>query len=177
MAAYMMGLDDWKGLLPTNGNILYLGAGNGYTVSFLSDVLGDAGSIYAVEFSKIAMRDLLDLSQARPNINPILGDARRPESYMPQIPRPSWLLQDISQRDQVPIFLDHVRYLTHGGTALLSLKLGSLGSDVKIDDQVDQAVKLLSEHGTVLRRVSLDPYEKEHIIIHLERDVDISNLG
>ena len=163
-------VEDWKGVLPKSGNILYLGAGNGYTISFLSDLLSDQGTIYAIEFSKIAMRDLLELSQERVNIHPMLEDARRPDRYMPHIPRPDWLFQDVSQRDQIEIFSDHLKYLNKGGQGLLSIKLESMSSDMTRDQIVDLAKSVLLRSGTIIKIADLAPFEKGHVLIHLEKD-------
>ena len=46
------------------GDVLYLGAATGTTVSHVSDIVGD-GLVYAVEFSPRAMRDLIRLCERR----------------------------------------------------------------------------------------------------------------
>ena len=89
----------------SGAKVLYLGAGNGTTASFLSDIV-ERGRIFCVEFSKRAYRDLLALGEKRENVVPILGDANHPEAYAPIVDSDVALLyQDISQRNQVEIFL------------------------------------------------------------------------
>ena len=63
-----------------DATILYLGAANGVTCSFLSDIITN-GAIYAVEFSAQSGRDLISISEKRANILPIIEDARFPERY------------------------------------------------------------------------------------------------
>jgi rRNA 2'-O-methyltransferase fibrillarin len=58
--------------------VLYLGAASGTTVSHVSDLVGPEGVVYAVEFSKRSGRDLVNMAKKRPNIVPIIEDARHP---------------------------------------------------------------------------------------------------
>jgi rRNA 2'-O-methyltransferase fibrillarin len=58
--------------------VLYLGAASGTTVSHVSDLVGPSGAVYAVEFSKRSGRDLVNMAKKRPNIIPIIEDARHP---------------------------------------------------------------------------------------------------
>ena len=57
--------------------VLYLGAAAGTTVSHVSDIVGPAGAVYAVEFSHRPGRDLLTVAKQRTNIIPIIEDARQ----------------------------------------------------------------------------------------------------
>ena len=61
--------------------MLYLGAASGTTVSHVSDIVGPEGLVYAVEFSHRSGRDLLNVAKKRPNIIPIIEDARHPHKY------------------------------------------------------------------------------------------------
>ena len=67
--------------------ILYLGAASGTTVSHVSDIVGDEGEIYAIEFSTRSLSDLIILSERRKNIIPIHADARFPEQYSIIVPK------------------------------------------------------------------------------------------
>lgn len=58
--------------------VLYLGAASGTTVSHVSDLVGETGVVYGVEFSKRSGRDLVNLAKKRTNIIPIIDDARYP---------------------------------------------------------------------------------------------------
>lgn len=58
--------------------VLYLGGASGTTVSHVSDLIGPTGTVYAVEFSSRSGRDLVDMAQRRPNVVPIIEDARHP---------------------------------------------------------------------------------------------------
>merc|ERR1719272_897987 len=61
--------------------VLYLGGASGTTVSHVSDMVGPEGVVYAVEFSHRSDRDLTNMAKRRPNIVPIVEDARQPQKY------------------------------------------------------------------------------------------------
>ena len=58
--------------------VLYLGAASGTTCSHVSDIIGDDGVLYAVEFSARCGRDLISMAKKRTNVVPIIDDARKP---------------------------------------------------------------------------------------------------
>eukprot|EP00080_Pristionchus_pacificus_P021278 PDM81298.1 fib-1 [Pristionchus pacificus] len=80
LAASMMGGLDSIHIKPGT-KLLYLGAASGTTVSHCSDLVGPEGLVYAVEFSHRSGRDLLNVAKKRPNIIPIVEDARHPHKY------------------------------------------------------------------------------------------------
>ncbi len=59
---------------------MYPGAANGTTVNHVSDIVSE-GTVFAVEFSPRAMKDLIRISTPRKNLIPILVDARHPDAY------------------------------------------------------------------------------------------------
>ena len=62
--------------------VLYLGAASGTTPSHVSDIVGEKGYVYCVEFAQRSIRDLVNnVAAYRPNISPLLEDARMPEKY------------------------------------------------------------------------------------------------
>lgn len=67
--------------MPPGSKVLYLGAASGTTVSHVSDVVGPTGIVYAVEFSHRPGRELINMAKTRPNIIPIIEDARHPLKY------------------------------------------------------------------------------------------------
>jgi len=67
--------------MPPGSKVLYLGAASGTTVSHVSDIVGENGHVYAVEFSNRCGRDLVNLAKKRTNIHPIIEDARKPTRY------------------------------------------------------------------------------------------------
>ncbi|MGC9346357.1 MAG: fibrillarin-like rRNA/tRNA 2'-O-methyltransferase, partial [Candidatus Bathyarchaeales archaeon] len=62
--------------------VLYLGAASGTTASHVSDIVGENGHVYCVEFASRSIRELVNnVCAYRLNMSPILEDARFPEKY------------------------------------------------------------------------------------------------
>ncbi|MEM3055733.1 MAG: fibrillarin-like rRNA/tRNA 2'-O-methyltransferase, partial [Candidatus Bathyarchaeia archaeon] len=81
--------------------VLYLGVASGTTCSHISDIVGDEGHIWGVDFAPRPLRDLIEkLAPYRRNISPILGDARAPEAYPPLVPIVDLIYADVAQPDQ-----------------------------------------------------------------------------
>nr|CAH8838652.1 unnamed protein product [Trichobilharzia regenti] len=78
-AGIVNGLDQIH--IKPGSRVLYLGAASGTTVSHVSDVVGEEGVVYAVEFSHRSGRDLLNVAKHRTNVVPIIEDARHPHKY------------------------------------------------------------------------------------------------
>ena len=120
-------------MLPEQGSTcLYLGASSGTTVSHIHDhVCGSGnhhnGQVVAVEIAPRMMRDLSKLSESRPGLIPVLGDARNPSVIAPYLRgQVDWIHQDISIADQTKTFLKISEvFLKSGGIGLLSLKAAS----------------------------------------------------
>jgi fibrillarin-like pre-rRNA processing protein len=154
-----------KGLelsLPDAPTILYLGAASGTTVSYLSDLFPQ-GRIYAVEFSRDPMIDLVLLARTRPNIIPILADARHPDVYAPYLPPADLVFQDIAQRDQVSIFLDNCLLARAKAPLLIALKTRSIDVAAPVAKVAKAARAQLSERVRIEQELRLDPYEKDHL--------------
>merc|ERR1719389_924522 len=47
----------------------------------VADLVGPEGLVYAVEFSHRSGRDLVNMAKKRPNVIPIIEDARHPQKY------------------------------------------------------------------------------------------------
>jgi fibrillarin-like rRNA methylase len=67
---------------PTTQQVLYLGAASGTSVSHVSDIVGPEGTVYAVEFSHRSGRDLVNMAKRRPNVVPVIEDARHPGAWL-----------------------------------------------------------------------------------------------
>ncbi len=149
-------------LFETGSLVLYLGAGSGTTVSHVSD-LCPGGSIVAVEISPRAFRDLVRVAEARRNLIPILGDARRPADYRNHVGAVDILYQDVAQRDQTEIFLRNLESLRSGGVGYLMIKARSV--DVAADPSdvyADAAGALRSAGLEIIDERPLDPFQKDH---------------
>ena len=154
-------------LPPIPGPILYLGAAQGTTVSHISDLLPDS-VVYAVEFSETAYRKLSKLALERGNIVPILADAFHPERYSAMVGKVRTLYQDVSQKDQVGMFLKNSSMLVPGGSGILMIKARSV--DMTKDPAViyEDIVRTLKDAGWALEGpIGLDPYQSDHACLLL----------
>jgi fibrillarin-like pre-rRNA processing protein len=162
-AALQKGLDV---SFPPDMTVLYLGAATGTTVSHFSDILTE-GIIYAVESSPIAATQLINLSKNRLNIIPIVNDAFHPDRYTTIVSPVDLVYQDISQRNQAEIFLaNSQRFLKPHGQGILIVKARSIDVALKPQQAYDQVIRTLKSQGmTVLNKIELAPFEKDHAAI------------
>ena len=163
-AALVKGLHSLE--MHPDSTVLYLGAATGTTVSHISDIVKN-GLVYAVENSPIAMKKLLQISEHRPNIIPILSDANHPERYSIFMTSVDFVYQDISQRNQGEIFLRNTtRYLKEGGTGILMVKARSIDVSLKPKKAYDLVAQELQTHGAAIHSlIELAPFEKDHAAI------------
>jgi len=146
--------------------ILYLGASHGYTPSFVSDIVGKNGFIFAIDHAPRVLRDLVFLAEERSNIAPIMGDANQPQTYLNKVSQVDVVYQDLAQRNQAEIFLKNVDlYLKKGGYALLAVKARSI--DVKTKPKIifEQVRKILEKKLTVVDLKKLEPFQLDHCMI------------
>ena len=155
-------LEDWK--------ILYLGASTGTTVSHISDIAKD-GLTYAVEFSPVSMRKLVRLCEVRPNIAPILGDATKPKKYINLLEKVDFVYCDVAQPKQTNAFIDNIHlFLKEDGVAMIMIKSRSIDVNQKPQKIFKQEEKKLKEKGfSILEKIKLEPYEKDHICFLVKR--------
>ncbi len=148
--------------------VLYLGAGDGTTVSHLSDILTH-GKVFAVEVAKKPYRNLLELSKKRKNIFPVLADARNPENYKDIIGKVDVIYQDIAQRDQVEIFLKNLFLLEEERFALIAVKARSMDVSSPPKEMYRKVEKRLEERHEVISCVDISPWQKDHAIVVIKR--------
>lgn len=158
--------------------VLYLGVSHGYTASFISDMIGTEGIIFGVDPAPRVIRDLLFLSNDRPNIVPLLCDANHPEEYTNRICEPDIIIQDVAQRNQAEIFLKNCKLLKKGGYGLLAVKARSIDAKKSSKQIFEEVRKQIEEKLTVIDFRSLEPFERDHcmIIIKNEPPKDVMQL-
>ena len=147
-------------------DVLYLGAATGTTVSHISDICKD-GMVYAVEFSPVSMKKLVELSECRDNIIPILADANHPDRYSSIVPKVDLVYQDISQRNQTEIFiLNILNYLKKDGFGILMVKARSIDVSLQPEKVYEIVNSQLKKNRLMVRdTVDLAPFEKDHVAI------------
>lgn len=147
--------------------VLYLGVASGTTCSHVSDIIGDAGHVWGVDFAPRPIRDLIDhVARYRMNITPILGDARQPQSYSFQVPKVEVIFADVAQPDQAEIVVENAKlFLRRGGYAMLSIKSRSIDVGRAPEEVYREQVEVLKAGGfNVEELVELDPFEVDHAL-------------
>ncbi|HPX78459.1 MAG TPA: fibrillarin-like rRNA/tRNA 2'-O-methyltransferase, partial [Methanobacterium sp.] len=147
-----------------SSKILYLGASTGTTPSHISDIVSD-GLIYSVESSPRMMRKLVDLSQIRSNLIPILDDASKPRNYLHLVEKVDIIYADVAQPNQTDIFMDNMRlFIKEGGQGFLMIKARSIDVTRDPDEIYKKEESRLKAAGfRVLEKIDLEPYEKDHM--------------
>lgn len=148
-----------------DSTVLYLGAANGTTVSFVSDIVSE-GTVFAVEFSPRAMHDLVRVSGPRMNLIPILTDAKQPDSYKNMVSEVDFIYQDVAQREQALIAVKNAKmFLKKDGFLVLMIKSRSINSVKKTDEVIDREIKKLGEIFNIKQVISLEPFHSDHTAV------------
>jgi fibrillarin-like pre-rRNA processing protein len=149
--------------------VLYLGAASGTTASHVSDIVGEKGHVYCVEFAARALRELVNnVCPYRLNMTPILEDARFPEKYSLFIrSKVDGIYCDIAQPEQAKILADNADlYLKNGGWIMLAVKAQSIDVTKEPSEVYRRELKVLESRGfNVEDVVHLEPYDKAHAMI------------
>lgn len=167
-ASMMAGLDNVH--IKPGTKLLYLGAASGTTVSHCSDLVGPEGLVYAVEFSHRSGRDLLNVAKKRPNIIPIVEDARHPHKYRMLVGMVDTIFADVAQPDQARIVaLNAHHFLKNGGHCVISIKANCIDSTAAPEAVFAGEVNKLKEEKFKPReQVTLEPYERDHAVVVAE---------
>jgi fibrillarin-like pre-rRNA processing protein len=153
--------------------VLYLGAASGTTPSHVSDIVGEEGHVYCVEFASRSIRDLVNnVAAYRLNMSPFLEDARFPERYAMFISgKVDCVYCDIAQPEQAKILADNADVLLKlEGWVMLAVKAQSI--DVTKDplEVYRQEAKVLRKRGFDVKEiVRLEPYDKAHAMVVAQR--------
>jgi fibrillarin-like pre-rRNA processing protein len=152
--------------------VLYLGSASGTTASHVSDILGERGRVYCVEFAQRSMRELIDtLCEHRTNVLPILSDARIPERYKALVSQVDVIYSDVAQPEQAKILADNADlFLKPRGSALIAIKSRSVDVTMEPTDVFKQEIEILRRRNfNVVQTVRLEPYEKDHALVLVNR--------
>uniref|UniRef100_A0A7E4ZWN0 rRNA 2'-O-methyltransferase fibrillarin n=1 Tax=Panagrellus redivivus TaxID=6233 RepID=A0A7E4ZWN0_PANRE len=164
-AGMMAGLENIH--IKPGTKVLYLGAASGTTVSHVSDLVGPEGLVYAVEFSHRSGRDLINVAKKRPNVIPIVDDARHPMKYRMLVGMVDTIFSDVAQPDQARIVAYNAQYfLKNGGHAVISIKANCIDSTAAPEAVfAGEVEKLKSEKFKAREQVTLEPYERDHAMV------------
>lgn len=164
-AGIMGGLDEI--FIAPGKKVLYLGAASGTSVSHVSDIVGPEGVVYAVEFAHRPGRELISMAKKRPNIVPIIEDARHPQKYRMLVSMVDCVFADVAQPDQARIIaLNSHMFLKDQGGVVISIKANCIDSTVDAETVFAREVqKLREERIKPLEQLTLEPYERDHCIV------------
>lgn len=155
--------------IETGSKVLYLGAASGTTPSHVSDIVGESGYVYCVEFAQRSLRDLVNnVAVFRPNISPMLEDARMPERYAMFISgKVDVIYCDVAQPEQAKLLADNADYfLKPQGWVMLACKSQSIDVTMAPTAVYEQEARILRKRGYDVKEiVELDPYDKAHAMI------------
>ena len=163
LAAYVLGNgENWP--FARESKILYLGAAEGNTVNFLSDISTE-GRIIAIDISRMSMIELVTLAEQKKNIIPFLGDAHFPEKYRNHAGNPDIIYQDIAQADQVNIFIRNYKYFKPKCGFLMIKSYSIPGKESEIHSETE---KLLKQNFTTFEAVNISKWAKGHKAYYIE---------
>ncbi len=158
----------WDGPLPAPGESwLYLGAASGTTVSHVADLVGPAGTVFAVEKSPRPFARLVAVAERWPNLLPLLDDAREPENYLDLVAPVDGIYADVAQPDQAGIVLRNAEYFLAepSGSVVLALKLPSLGRERGPLVHLRDAETRLGAEFALAASVRLEPFHRGHYLL------------
>lgn len=151
-----------------DSHVLYLGASSGTTPSHVSDIVPN-GRVYAVEISPRMFRDLVGVCEERPNMMPILGDATKPDDLAFLVEKAEIVYQDVAQKNQAGMFAKAMKRFS-APYGMLAVKARSEDVTREPRDVFHDAANYLRKEGfKVIEIVDLEPFEKDHAMIVVER--------
>jgi len=148
--------------------VLYLGAASGTTASHVSDIVGENGYVYCVEFAPRTIRELVNnVCKFRFNMAPILADARFPEQYASIVEKVDDIYCDIAQPEQSKVLADNADlFLKSKAWIMLAIKASSIDVTKKPSEVYEQEIKILESRNFEIQEiVHLEPYDKAHAMI------------
>ena len=164
-AAIINGLKDFP--FNQKSDVLYLGVSTGTTISHISDIVNQGGTIFGIEHASRVARDFLDrVASHRKNIVPIIQDARKPEEFFSVYKKVDAVYVDIAQPDQTNIAIENCKlYLKSSGYLLLVIKTRSI--DVTKDPKgvIKSEIKKLESLFEIKQTIDLHPYDKDHAMV------------
>lgn len=165
-AAILKGLETVP--IQPSHKVLYLGAASGTTASHVSDIVGEKGYVYCIEFAARSIRDLVNnVCAYRMNMSPILADARLPERYSVLVEKVDDIYCDIAQPEQAKLLADNADlFLINQGWIMLAVKAQSIDVTKKPSDVYREEMSTLKNRGFKIEQVvQLEPYDKAHAMI------------
>jgi rRNA 2'-O-methyltransferase fibrillarin len=108
------------------------------------------------------------MSKKRPNIVPIIEDARKPHLYRFLIPSlVDCIFADVAQPDQARIIVINAQhFLKNGGGFVFSIKANCIDSTAEPAAVFAQQIQELKKcNFKVKEQVTLEPFERDHAVV------------
>lgn len=167
-AAIVKGISQ-MGIKP-DSTVLYLGCASGTTSSHVSDIVGKEGFVWCLDFAPRTMRDMILVSEQRPNMTTIMEDASHPERYANQVLAVDVIFQDVAQKNQADIFLKNCdMFLKKGGFGILCVKSRSIDISKKPKEIYKTIREQIEKKLMIVDYRELDPLEKDHCVFVCKR--------
>lgn len=165
-AALLKGIEELP--IQRSHRILYLGAATGTTPSHVSDIVGPEGKVYALDVAPRVMRELVAVCETRPNMYPLLNDARKPYEYRHIVELVDGIYADVAQPEQAAIVADNADYfLKENGYLLLAIKARSIDVTKEPSEVFKHEINVLRERGfEIVDMVHLEPFDKDHAMVY-----------
>jgi fibrillarin-like pre-rRNA processing protein len=141
--------------------VLYLGAASGTTVSHVADF---AGPTYAVEFAPRPARKLVGVAADRPNLFPLLKDARKPDTYAHVVEsNVDAIIQDVATRGQGEVACRNRQFLADDGRLVAAIKARSEDVTGDPEDVFEAVLADIETEYEVLATERLAPFHEDHL--------------
>ncbi|MEM2910698.1 MAG: fibrillarin-like rRNA/tRNA 2'-O-methyltransferase [Nitrososphaerota archaeon] len=148
--------------------VLYLGIASGTTASHVSDIIGEKGMLYGVDFAPMALAQFKrNVAERRRNAIAIYADARFPMSYKFVVGQTEFIYCDIAQPEQAKILVENARLMLKvEGLVMIAIKARSIDSVEEPSRVYKQEINVLESNDfVVLEKVDLGKYEQDHIMV------------
>ncbi|MCF8884733.1 MAG: fibrillarin-like rRNA/tRNA 2'-O-methyltransferase [Nitrososphaerota archaeon] len=162
----------WNGVkeiyIKPGSRVLYLGAATGTTASHVSDIIGESGMLYGVDFApRVLIQFRQNVAQHRKNVVPIYADARKPREYSSIVGQVDVIYCDVAQPEQARILIDNAKLmLKNRGHGIIAVKARSIDSVEEPEVVYRREIKTLEQEGfRILEIVNLEPYERDHVLV------------
>ena len=143
--------------------VLYLGWAYGTTASHVSDIVGEKGFVFGLDFAPRVMRDFVFVCETRKNMAPLFYDANRPDDYKDKVGKVDVIYMDVAQKMQPEIFLKNIdMFLKPNGYALIAVKARSMDVTRNPKQIFEEVRKKLEKNLKVIDFKTLEPFEKDH---------------
>lgn len=146
--------------------VLYLGASHGTTPEIVAKIVGDEGFVFCLDIAPDVVKKLVEVCEKHENMTALLFDANKSEEYKDKATKIDVIYQDITQKNQVEIFLKNIAtFLKEQGFAIIALKTKSIDSVKGKEEVLRQVKKQLEEKLEIISITDLEPYHKDHYFI------------